>query len=311
MKILISGGAGFIASNVTDAYLQDGHEVAIIDDLVTGFRENVNAQAKFYECDIRDADRVAQICDEFKPEVISHHAAQLDVRKAVSDPVYDASVNISGALNVLLHGARVGAHRIIFASSGGAVYGEPQFLPVTEDHPVAPESPYGLTKFTFEHYMRIWSQLHPITPVALRYANVYGPRQTAHGEAGVVAIFAGLLLDNKPCKIFGDGSMTRDYVFVGDVVEANRAALKRGDNDIINIGTGVETSTREVFDAVRAAVGTGPAEPELLPERPGEVHNICLDNSHAKEVLGWEPQVAFREGVQRTVEWHKQNENHG
>lgn len=307
MKILITGGAGFIASNIADAYIQDGHEVALVDNLETGFRENVNPQAKLYELDIRDAERVAQAFDEFKPDVISHHAAQLDVRKAVSDPVYDASINISGALNILLNAVRVGSQRIIFASTGGAVYGEPQYLPVGEDHPIAPESPYGLTKFTFEHYMRIWSHLHPITPVVLRYANIYGPRQTAHGEAGVVAIFTGLLLANKPCKIFGDGSMSRDYVFVGDVVDANRAALTRGDNDIVNIGTGVETSTREVFDAVYAAVGTGPAEPEMLPERPGEVHHIRLDASRAKDVLGWEPKVDFREGVRRTVEWHKKN----
>ena len=306
MKILITGGAGFIGSNIADAYLADGHEVGILDNLATGFKQNVNAQAKFYECDIRDADAVARCFDEFKPNAVSHHAAQLDVRKAVSDPVYDAEVNISGALNVLLHAARVGASRIIFASSGGAVYGEPQFLPATEDHPVAPESPYGLTKFTFEHYMRIWSHLHPIVPVVLRYANIYGPRQTAHGEAGVVAIFAGLLLQNKPCTIFGDGSMTRDYVYVGDVVEANRAALTRGDNAVVNIGTGIETSTLEVFQAVRDAVAAGPEEPVLAPERPGEVHNICLDNSLAAEALGWQPTMNFRDGVQRTVEWQVQ-----
>ena len=306
MKILITGGAGFIASNIADAYLEDGHEVAVVDNLFSGFRGNVNPQATFYACDIRDAEHLGRCFDEFCPDVVSHHAAQLDVRKAVSDPVYDADVNIKGALNVLLHAVRVGAQRFIFSSTGGAVYGEPQFLPVTEDHPVAPESPYGLTKFTFEHYLRIWSHLHEITPIVLRYANIYGPRQTAHGEAGVVAIFAGLLLADKACSIFGDGSMTRDYVYVGDVVAANRAALTRGDNQIINIGTGVETSTREGFDAVRTAVGSGPMEPIFLPERPGEVHNICLDNSHAGEVLGWQPQVEFREGVRRTVEWQRQ-----
>jgi UDP-glucose 4-epimerase len=302
MKILITGGAGFIASNIADAYLADGHEVAILDNLHTGFAHNVPAAAKFYECDIRDAQGVAKAFAEFKPDVVSHHAAQLDVRKAVSDPVYDADVNIGGALNVLLSAVANGATRFVFASTGGAVYGEPQFLPVVEEHPIAPESPYGLTKFTFENYLRIWSNLHGITPVVLRYANVYGPRQTAHGEAGVVAIFAGLLLDNKPCKIFGDGTMTRDYVFVGDVVQANRAALTKGDNEAINIGTRVETTTREVFDAVRAAVGSGPEEPEFLPERPGEVKKICLDNSKALKHLDWRPQIGFREGVRRTVE---------
>lgn len=307
MKILITGGAGFIASNIADAYLADGHEVAILDSLITGFRHNLPAQAKCYETDIRDADGVARAFDDFKPDAVSHHAAQLDVRKAVADPVYDAEVNVGGGLNVLLSAVRVGSQRIIFSSTGGAIYGEPEYLPVVESHPCRPESPYGLTKFTYENYLRIWSKLYGITPVVLRYANVYGPRQTAHGEAGVVAIFAGLLLEDKPCKIFGDGTMTRDYVFVGDVVDANRAALTKGDNEIVNIGTGRETTTREVFDAVSAAVGSGPEEPEYLPERPGEVKKICLDNARARKVLDWRPEVGFREGVRRTVEALREN----
>ena len=302
MKILITGGAGFIASNIADAYLAGGHEVAVLDSLITGFKKNVPAQARFYECDIRDADGVAKAFDDFKPNAVSHHAAQLDVRKAVSDPVYDANVNVGGGLNVLLGAVRVGAKRIIFSSTGGAIYGEPQYLPVVESHPCLPESPYGLTKMAFEHYLRIWSNLHGIEPVVLRYANVYGPRQTAHGEAGVVAIFAGLLLGDKPCKIFGDGTMTRDYVYVGDVVAANLAALTKGAGETVNIGTGSQTSTREVFDAVRAAAQSGPEEPEYLPERPGEVKKIALDNARARKVLDWMPQVGFREGVLRTVE---------
>jgi UDP-glucose 4-epimerase len=306
MKILITGGAGFIASNIADAYLADGHEVAILDSLITGFQHNIPTQAKFYNTDIRDADGVGKAFDDFRPDVVSHHAAQLDVRKAVADPVYDADVNIGGGVNVLLSAVRVGSQRILFSSTGGAIYGEPEYLPVVESHPCRPESPYGLTKFTYENYLRIWSNLHGITPVILRYANVYGPRQTAHGEAGVVAIFAGLLLDNKACKIFGDGTMTRDYVYVGDVVNANRAALTKGDKEIVNIGTGQETTTREVFDAVRAAVGSGPEEPEYLPERPGEVKKICLDNGRARKVLDWRPEVGFRDGVRRTVEALKQ-----
>ena len=309
MKILITGGAGFIASNIADAYLADGHEVAILDSLLTGFRHNIPAGARFYETDIRDAEGVQKAFDDFRPDAVSHHAAQLDVRKAVADPVYDADVNIGGGLNVLLSAVRVGSQRILFSSTGGAIYGEPEYLPVVESHPCRPESPYGLTKFAYENYLRIWSNLHGITPVVLRYANVYGPRQTAHGEAGVVAIFAGLLLNNKPCKIFGDGTMTRDYVFVGDVVNANRAALTKGDNKIVNIGTAQETTTREVFDAVRAAVGSGPEEPEYLPERPGEVKKICIDNALAHKVLDWRPEVGFREGVRRTVEALKAIEN--
>lgn len=305
MKILVTGGAGFIASQVADAFLADGHQVAIIDNFETGFRQNLPSPAQFYEVDIRDADAVARICDEFGPEAVCHHAAQLDVRKAVSDPAYDADINILGSLNVLLHTTRVGAKRFIFSSSGGACYGEPQEIPVPETHAARPESPYGLTKYAFEHYLRIWHTLHGIVPVVLRYSNVYGPRQTAHGEAGVVAIFAGLLLENKPCKIFGDGLDTRDYCFVGDVVEANRAALSKGDGGVFNIGTGIETSTRQVFEAVRQAVGSGPGEPELLPERAGEVHHIALDNAKARAELGWSPAVEFGEGVRQAVQWQK------
>jgi UDP-glucose 4-epimerase len=303
MKILITGGAGFIGSHLADAYLADGHEVAIVDNLETGFRENINPDARFYECDIRDESTLAKHFDEFRPDLISHHAAQMSVRLAVADPNYDVSVNITGALNVLLNAVRVGAKRLIFASSGGAVYGEPQYLPVDENHPIEPESPYGLTKFAFEHYLRIWSHLHEFTPVVLRYANVYGPRQTPHGEAGVVAIFAGRLFADQPCIIFGDGTMTRDYVHVDDIVAANRAALEKGDNATVNIGSGVPTSTGEVFEAVRAAAGQGPAEPIYKPERPGEVHHIYLANERARVVLGWTPQIEFREGVRRTVEY--------
>jgi len=303
MKILITGGAGFIGSHLADAYLQDGHEVAIIDNLETGFIENINPDARFFECDIRDEAAVSRHFDEFRPDIVSHHAAQMSVRLAVADPNYDVSINLIGALNVLQNAVRVGARRFVFASSGGAVYGEPQYLPVDEEHPIAPESPYGLTKFAFEHYLRIWSHLHDITPVILRYANVYGPRQTPHGEAGVVAIFAGKLFEDQPCTIFGDGSMTRDYVHVNDVAAANRAALEKGDNAIVNIGAGLETSTREVFDAVLAAADEGESEPIYKPERPGEVHNIFLAIERAKEVLDWCPQVELREGVRRTVEY--------
>ena len=302
MKILITGGAGFIGSNIADAYIEAGHEVAVVDNLATGFEHNIPANAQFYQCDICDRAELSQIFTEFAPDVVSHHAAQLDVRKSVADPSYDAAININGALNVLMEAVRVGTHRFLFASTGGAVYGEPKFLPVTEEHPLNPESPYGLTKFTFEHYLRIWSNLHAITPVVLRYANVYGPRQTAHGEGGVVAIFSQLLLDGKPCTIFGDGTMTRDYVYVGDVVNANLLALEKGDDKKMNIGTGIETSTREVFDTIRACVGSGPAEPKYVPERPGEVRRNYLDNSYAREVLNWQPQTEFAQGVAHTVE---------
>ncbi len=302
MKILITGGAGFIGSNIADSYIEAGHEVAVVDNLATGFKHNIHSDAKFYECDICNREKLSHAFTDFAPDVVSHHAAQLDVRKSVSDPSYDANININGALNVLMEAVRVGSHRFIFASTGGAVYGEPKFLPVTEKHSLNPESPYGLTKFTFEHYLRIWSNLHDITPVVLRYANVYGPRQTAHGEGGVVAIFSQLLLDGKQCTIFGDGTMTRDYVYVGDVVNANLLALEKGDNNAMNIGTGIETSTLEVFEAVSKCVGSALSSPNYCPERPGEVRRIYLENSYAKQVLGWKPQTELLQGVAHTVE---------
>ena len=302
MKILVTGGAGFIASHIADAYLADGHEVAVLDNLSSGFPHNIPDAAQFYECDIRDADKVEGIFREFQPEVVSHHAAQLDVRKSVADPVFDAQINVCGGLNILQSAVANGTRRVLFSSTGGVIYGEPDYLPVFENHPLRPESPYGLTKMIFEGYLRVWRQLHGLETVVMRYGNVYGPRQTAHGEAGVVAIFAGLLLENRPCKIFGDGNAARDYVYIGDVVEANRAALHHGAGEIFNIGTAIPTTTREVFDAVRDAVGGGPEEPEFHPHRPGEIQRICLDNSHAAELLGWTPEMNFREGVRLTVD---------
>lgn len=306
MKILVTGGAGFIASHVAERYLHEGHEVAVLDDLSTGARENVPRAAVFFDCGIRDAAAVARVFREYSPEIVSHHAAHIDVARAVADPAHDASINIGGALNVLVSATQNGAHRFIFASSGGAVYGEPHYLPVDEKHPIEPASPYGLTKFTYENYLRMWRQWHGITPVILRYSNVFGPRQGATGEGGVVAVFARALLQKRTCRIFGDGTMTRDYVFVSDVVEANVRALMHGDNDIFNIGTGIATSTQQVFDACRAACRVPDALPEYLPERDGEVRNTFLDNSHARRVLGWQPRVSFQEGVQMTVEQARQ-----
>jgi UDP-glucose 4-epimerase len=305
MKILMTGGAGFIASHIVDRYLQLGHEVAVLDDLSTGARENIAPNARFFECDIRDADGVAKAFREYSPHVVSHHAAHIDVTRAVADPVYDASVNINGALNVLLSAVENGAQRFVFASSGGAIYGQPQFLPVDETHPILPASPYGLTKFAFENYLRIWAELHGIVPVILRYANVYGPRQGATGEGGVVAVFSRALLNGKQCRIFGDGTMTRDYVFVGDIVEANVLALTRGDNAAVNIATQTEISTQQVFDAVRAACEVPNTQPHYEEERVGEVRKIYLDNAHAREVLGWKPQTSFRDGIEKTVAWQK------
>ena len=310
MKILLTGGAGFIASNIADAYLQDGHEIAIIDNFETGFRENIPAGAKLFEIDIRDADAVSRAFDEFRPDVVSHHAAQLDVRRSLAEPVYDAQINILGSLHVLQNAVRVGASRFIFASSGGAIYGDALQIPTPESAPENPESPYGLTKRAFEGYLRIWHKNTGIVPVCLRYANVYGPRQSVKGEAGVVAVFAKRLLAGKPCTIFGDGTSSRDYTFVGDVVRANVFALSRGDSGVWNIGTGVQTPIARVYEEIRAAVGalngreiTTPALFETM--RAGEVVHSALDATHAREGLSWEPRTDFATGVRETVAYLK------
>ena len=253
MRILVTGGAGFIGSHLCDAFAAANHEVAALDNLSSG--ENLAPTTDLFQADIRDVDAVNRAMREFAPDTVVHCAAQMDVRASVVDPAFDASVNIIGGLNVLSAAQNAGATRFIFASTGGAIYGEPAQLPVSESAPQKPESPYGLSKASFENYLELWSRRGEITPVVLRYSNVYGPRQGAGGEAGVVAVFAKRLLAGEGCTIFGDGTSARDYVYVGDVVKANLAALSRGDNQQINIGTGELTTIEETFAAVKAAVG--------------------------------------------------------
>ncbi len=314
MRILVTGGAGFIGSHIAAAYVRDGHEVAVLDNFRTGYKRNLPAAATLFAGDISQAADVAAAFREFEPEVISHYAAQLDVRHSLEDPAHDAATNVLGGLNVLLQAARSGVRRFIFASSGGAIYGDTARLPADEATPVRPLSPYGLTKWTFESYLHIWRQVHGIVPVILRYANVYGPRQNAEGEAGVIAIFSRRLLRGEPCVIYGDGNSTRDYVFVGDVVRANQLALTHGDGGTFNIGTGCQTTIRAVFNTVRGAAdqilgstGTGPREPQYAQSRVGEVCRSALDNRLASETLGWSPQTTFPEGVLQTVEWLHRN----
>ena len=308
MRILLTGGAGFIGSHIAAAYLREGHEVAVFDNFRTGSKRNLPAAASLFVGDISHAPDVEAACREFQPEAVSHHAAQLDVRASLEDPAYDAGVNILGGLNVLLHAAKVGARRFVFASSGGAIYGDTPGAPADERTAARPLSPYGLTKQTFESYLHIWREVHGIVPVILRYANVYGPRQNAHGDAGVIAIFSQRLLRNRPCTIFGDGGSTRDYVYVEDVVEANRLALTKGDGGVFNVGTGRGTTIREVFDTIRDAVDgllgpdpERPLEPEHTELRAGEVYRSTLNAGLAREVLGWEPRTSFQDGVARTV----------
>jgi UDP-glucose 4-epimerase len=304
MKILITGAAGFIASNVADEFIQQGHEVAVLDNLSTGFRHNLNPKARFYEVDIRDAAGVDRVFDEFKPEIVNHHAAQMDVRRSTRDPVFDAQCNILGSLNLILAAVRTGVKRFMYVSTGGAVYGDvpKKDLPTDESYPVNPISQYGISKHTVEHYLFLYHRLHNLSYIVLRYPNVFGPRQTPHGEAGVVAIFSGLLLDGKPCTIFGEGNKTRDYVFIGDIVRANVLALQTDFCGIVNIGSGIGTSDRQVYDAVAAAVGTK-LQPIYTAVRPGEVEHIYLNAARANKILGWKPGVPFPEGVYRTVEY--------
>ena len=252
--VLVTGGAGFIASNLADAYLERGWRVTIVDNLSTGDRRNINPGAVFHELDIRDA-AAADLIRELKPDVISHHAAQMDVRKSVEDPVFDAGVNVVGSLRLLEAAADAGVKRVVFASTGGALYGEPVEVPQSEAHPTAPLSPYGCAKLAVEHYLHYFRVVHGLSSVALRYANVYGPRQNAHGEAGVVAIFAGRLLEGQPVTINGSGEQTRDFIYVGDVVAANLAASEGDWQGEYNVGTGVETSINELYEALASIAG--------------------------------------------------------
>jgi UDP-glucose 4-epimerase len=300
-RALVSGGAGFIGSHVSDILLANGYEVTVIDNLSSGKRDQVPTKASFKELDVCSPEAAALVRDgQF--DVICHLAAQIDVRKSVTDPAADANLNIGGSLNLLQAVQQSGYKtRFVFSSTGGAVYGDLVEAPTSEEAPKDPQSPYGTAKFSVELYMGYFARVHGLDCVALRYANVYGPRQDPHGEAGVVAIFAKALLAGKPTKIFGDGSDTRDYVFVDDVVDAFvRASGQAGSGQRFNAGTGIETSTRALHTAVAAAAGT-PDEPELHPPRLGDLRRSCLDNGRATDVLGWTPKVALAEGIDRTV----------
>ena len=306
MRILVTGGAGFIGSNVVDRFLELGHEVAVFDDLSSGFREFVNPKARFFQGDLADAAAIDAAIAEFKPEIVDHHAAQIDVRKSVSDPVFDARVNILGSIGLLQACTRHGVRKVVYASTGGALYGEGRQLPATEDHPVNPEAPYGASKHTVEHYLYLWKLLHGLDFTVLRYPNVFGPRQNPHGEAGVNAIFIGLMLEGKRPRIFGDGNAVRDYLFVSDVVDANVIALEKGSGEMLNLGTGIGTSVNDIVRELKVILGF--AEDAFhWPPRPGEVQRIYLDASRAKSVLGWAPRVSFAEGLRRTVEWTRHN----
>jgi UDP-glucose 4-epimerase len=302
MRILVTGGAGFIGSQLADALIADGHQVVVVDNLATGVRENLNPQARFYEVDIRDAAAVQDLFERERPEVLCHQAAQLDVRRSVADPAYDADVNVVGTLRLLQAGIEHGLKRVLFASSGGAIYGDADVIPTPETYPAAPISPYGVAKLSVEHYLYCFYVVHGLPYVALRYANVYGPRQNPHGEAGVIAIFAERLLRGQRATIYGDGRNTRDYVYVGDVVEANRRALATERVGAYNVGTGVETDVNTIFHKINALTEAHAEERHGEP-KAGEQRRSCLDYGLIDREFGWRPQVALDDGLVRTIEF--------
>ena len=304
MRALVTGGAGFIGSNLVDHLLERGDEVTVVDDVSTGKRANLEgalgAGAELIELDIRDAEALARAVERASPEVVFHLAAQIDVRRSVTDPAFDARINVEGTVNLLRAAQVAGVRRVMNTSTGGAIYGEGQIIPAPEDHPVAPEAPYGLSKFCAENYCALFTRLHGLSTVSLRYGNVFGPRQDPLGEAGVVAIFCGKLLDGERATIFGDGLQTRDYVFVGDVVDANLRAANSEATGAFNVGRGVQTSVLDIVDALRPHASNG-FEPEHAPERPGEVRHIALDTARANGELDWEAKVSLPEGLDRTL----------
>jgi UDP-glucose 4-epimerase len=306
-RVLVTGGAGFIGSHVAEAYLRRGDEVVVLDNLVHGKAENVPGGAEFVQLDIRD-DAAAELIRARKFDVINHHAAQMDVRVSVEDPRFDASVNVDGLLNLLEAARLAKVGRFLFVSSGGVVYGEPEARPTPEGAPKVPESPYGVTKLAGEQYLYYYHRIHGLEYAALRYSNVYGPRQDPHGEAGVVAIFSTRLIRGQPLTVFGDGEQTRDYVYIGDVVAANLlltdqpfSRARSLDDRGFNVGTGVETSVNQLAQVLRRASGKE-VEPEYAPARAGELRHSSLATERLRS-LGWAPETALEDGLRETYEW--------
>jgi UDP-glucose 4-epimerase len=303
MRILVTGGAGFIASHVVDAFVDAGHQVAVLDDLSSGKRENLNPKAKFYQVDVRDPT-AGDVLKREQPEVLCHHAAQMDVRRSVMDPVFDAQVNLCGFLNLLESGRQNGLRRVLLASTGGAIYGEQDVFPCPETHKTEPLSPYGVAKLASERYLFFYQAQYGITYAALRYANVYGPRQNPHGEAGVVAIFTEKLLRGEQPVITGDGKQGRDYVYIADLARANLLALASDYSGPLNLGTGVETDVNALFHHLVKLCGASVQE-QHGPAKPGEQRRSCIDSTLAKRVLGWQPAVSLEDGLGKTVDYFR------
>lgn len=302
MKILVTGGAGFIGSQVADAYIKNGHDVVIVDNLSTGRKENINPKAKFFNIDITDKN-IHQVFQEENFDVVNHHAAQIDVRKSVADPIYDASINIIGTINILQNCVKAGVKKFIFASTGGAVYGEQKYFPADENHPVNPVSPYGITKLSIEKYLNFYKVEYGLNYSILRYANVYGPRQNPFGEAGVVAIFTNKLLHAEQPIINGDGNQTRDYVFVGDVVKANLLILNDNTSNIYNIGCGIETNVNELFKMLNELTGSK-SDKKHGPAATGEQLRSVISSEKIYKELSWKPTTSLNDGLKVTLDYY-------
>lgn len=307
MKILVTGGAGFIGSHVVDLLINSGHDVVVVDNLSTGRMKNLNPKARFYKIDIRDPE-LRRVFEIEKPEIVDHHAAQMNVRRSVADPLYDADVNIRGSVNLLELCREFQVRKVIYISSGGAVYGEPVYLPCDEEHPVRPLCPYGLTKYAFELYLYIYQQNYGIDYTVFRYPNVYGPRQDPLGEAGVIAIFTGQMLRGQPVTIYGSGEQVRDYVHVYDCARANLMALENGSGRVYNLGSGQGTTVNELFSKLKTITGYS-GVPVYAPAKVGETFKIYLNAQRARDELGWKQTISLEEGLYNTVEYTKSSEN--
>ncbi|MGH7230846.1 MAG: SDR family oxidoreductase [Nitrospiraceae bacterium] len=303
MKILVTGGAGFIGSHCVDRLVQEGHEVVVVDNLSTGKRRNLNRAAEFYKLDIQNS-RLEQVFKKERPSLLVHLAAQMDVRRSVEDPIFDAQVNVLGTLNLLEQAVKHGTRKVVFASSGGAIYGEQEVFPAPESHSTRPLSPYGISKLTGEHYLAYYHRVSGIQHVILRYSNVYGPRQDPEGEAGVVAIFTQKMLNGEQPIINGNGRQTRDFVFVEDVVEANLAVMGQEIQGTYNVGTGRETSVNDLFRLLSECTGCG-WKGVHGPAKKGEQARSVIDSTKLRQDLGWDPRVSVEDGLKRTVEFFR------
>ena len=307
MKILVTGGAGFIASHVVDLYIANGHEVVVLDDLSTGRASNLNPKARFIQMDIRDP-RIEDVFENERPDAVNHHAAQMDVRRSIVEPLFDADVNILGSINLIENARKKGVRHFVYISSGGAAYGEPKYLPCDEEHPVDPICQYGASKHTVEHYLYMYHVNYGLDYTVLRYPNVFGPRQDPKGEAGVVAIFTGQMLAGKQVVINGDGEQERDFVYVGDCANANLLAVtKAHPSGIYNLGSATGTNINQIFQVLKEIIGY-PLEAVHGPAKLGETRKIYLDASKAKQELGWQQQVSFMDGMKKTVDYFQKSE---